>query len=181
MADDFQNSSGTKKAFPKTYGDVMKNIPAGQGERTAARGDSDKARKNWSVSNKNIAPVIIRKNPLRAAPAAPASAPAEGDAQTTSKAAVTNSETSAPETPEAAGSLTDTAAVQTEAGGENRRERPTHGGAGNRGGKGGGRDGRDGKRQHRGQRGDRGGYGKSAGRPAIPTAEDIDRMIKEYE
>lgn len=70
MASDSQGNSGRKKAFPKTFGDVMKGIPAGQGEQKKRRGEAspDRASANprpRSERDARVGPIVVRKPSLQ--------------------------------------------------------------------------------------------------------------------
>ncbi len=75
MATDSQAPGGRRKPFPKTFGDVMKNIPSGQGSDKGKRraddaGEDSAAEKHRRETRgdggqKRVGPVIIRKPSLQ--------------------------------------------------------------------------------------------------------------------
>lgn len=75
MANDSRGNSGRKKAFPKTFGDVMKGIPAGQGDqekrRSAGNPTSASAKpRQRSERDARIGPIVVRKPALQIGSAA---------------------------------------------------------------------------------------------------------------
>ncbi len=82
MANDSQGNSGRKKAFPKTFGDVMKGIPAGQGQGNRAgqgqagregrqeSGQASPSARPRADRDARVGPVVVRKPSLRIGAAA---------------------------------------------------------------------------------------------------------------
>lgn len=84
MANDSHGNSGRKKAFPKTFGDVMKGIPAGQGEqekRRAAGGPGPLPPKSRPRAEREerVGPIVVRKPALQVGPAARADVAARAE------------------------------------------------------------------------------------------------------
>lgn len=67
MASDSRGNPSGKKTFPKTFGDVMKGIPAGQGEnekRRDPRADLS-SRKQHAERETRVGPIVVRKPSLQ--------------------------------------------------------------------------------------------------------------------
>ncbi|MBR2980217.1 MAG: S1 RNA-binding domain-containing protein [Myxococcaceae bacterium] len=80
MANDSQGNSGRKKAFPKTFGDVMKGIPAGQGqggrEGRQESGQGNSSARPRADRDARVGPVVVRKPSLKIGGTAPTEAAA---------------------------------------------------------------------------------------------------------
>ena len=162
MATDSQAPGGHKKPFPKTFGDVMKNIPSGQGgDRGKRRADdagegsaAEKHRRETRADGgqKRVGPVIIRK------PALQLGASASGSAATASAAPEPLSGTAAPE-PKTAAAEDSSAASPSPRAAPPSEHRPLR------------------SRKH--AQGERRFSGNAAARPmAMPTQADIDRRLE---
>ena len=110
MANDSQNNPGHKKAFPKTFGDVMKGIPAGQGEegkrRDAKPAAAPAKARHRPERDDRVGPVVVRKPSLQVRSASPTDAAAhsepraaEGEATPASEAPAEAIEAAAPASP----------------------------------------------------------------------------------